>query len=286
MNQDPFRQFKRITLFLLLPVGILLIGRLAYSWIRQPAPPVVPQNHAIQPIAGEWWKPSPGTSWQWQLSGEIDPSMDVQMYDVDLFDTPQRVIDQLHAQGRVVICYFSAGTHEDWRPDGHLFPEEVLGTSLPDWPGERWLDIRQMNKLDALISDRLDLAVQKSCDGVEPDNLDAYINDSGFPIQYTDQLAYNRWLAQEAHRRDLSVGLKNDLEQIADLLPYFDWALNEGCFTYQECDLLSPFVAAGKAVFGVEYSLDPEDFCLQANALDLDFLSKRRQLDAWRQACR
>jgi hypothetical protein len=82
------------------------------------------------------------------------------------------------------------------------------------------------------------------------------------------------------------VALKNDLEQVEELLPYFDFALNEECFTYDECDLLIPFVEAGKAVFGVEYRLDTEEFCLQANALDFNFLKKRRSLDAWRVPCR
>ena len=35
------------------------------------------------------WQPKPGTTWQWQLTGEIDTSFDVAMYDIDLFDTPQ-----------------------------------------------------------------------------------------------------------------------------------------------------------------------------------------------------
>jgi hypothetical protein len=70
------------------------------------------------------------------------------------------------------------------------------------------------------------------------------------------------------------------------LLPYFDWALNEECFSYEECDLLTPFIQSGKAVFGVEYELDTADFCPQANALDFDFLKKNWDLDAWRVACR
>ena len=37
----------------------------------------------------------------------------------------------------------------------------------------------------------------------------------------------------------------------------FDWALNEECVQYQECDQLTPFIEAGKAVFGVEYQGDP-----------------------------
>jgi len=235
---------------------------------------------------GSWWRPSPGTSWQWQLSGEINTAFEVQMYDIDLFDASPEVISQLHTNGRVVICYFSAGTYEEDRPDMDAFPPQVLGKGLVDWPSERWLDIRRIDQLSPVMTARLDLAVQKGCDGVEPDNVDSYTNDSGFPISAADQLAFNTWLAEQAHTRGLSVGLKNDLEQAGDLQPYFDWALNEECFTYHECELLSQFVTAGKAVFGVEYSLEPVIFCPQANAMGFDFLSKHTELDAWRLACR
>jgi hypothetical protein len=286
MRNISFRWSKQIALFLLLSAGIFALAWVACTLIRPPKLPVLQQKPTLQPVTGDWWKPAPGTSWQWQLSGKIDPSLDVQMYDIDLFDASQQVIDQLHMLGRVVICYFSAGTHEDWRPDRDSFPASLLGNPLPDWPGERWLDIRQIDELGPIISGRLELAAQKSCDGVEPDNVDAYQNDSSFRLSYADQLDYNIWLAQEAHARGLSVGLKNNLEQVNVLEPYFDWALIEECFSYQECELLSPFVAAGKAVFGVEYSLDPADFCPQANALDFDFLAKHWELDAWRQACR
>jgi len=286
MSKTSFRGVKWVILILLLSVGIFVIGGVIFSWGSEQKELPTQQTHPVQPVAGEWWQPPPGTSWQWQLSGEIDPTLDVQMYDIDLFDTPQEVIDRLHAQGRVVVCYFSAGTYEDWRPDRDSFPVEVLGKPLPDWPGERWVDIRRIDLLGPIMSSRLDSAVQKGCDGVEPDNVDGYANDTGFPLSYADQLAYNTWLAGQAHSRGLSVGLKNDLGQIGDLLPYFDWALNEECFTYTECELLSPFVAAGKAVFGVEYELDPVNFCPQANALNFDFLKKDWELDAWRLACR
>jgi hypothetical protein len=273
-------------LILLFLVAIFTLGVSVFAAINSHINLPLVTNRYSQSTPGTWWKPSPGTSWQWQLSGTIDTTLDVQMYDIDLFDAPQEVIDQLNGDGRVVICYFSAGTYEDWRPDKDSFPAEVLGNPLPDWPGERWLDIRQIDLLGPILSARLDLAVQKNCAGVEPDNVDGYANDTGFPLSEADQLVYNTWLAGQAHSRGLSVGLKNDLGQIGDLLPYFDWALNEECFTYSECELLSPFVAAGKAVFGVEYELDPADFCPQANALDFDFLKKNWELDAWRLACR
>ncbi len=232
------------------------------------------------------WVPSPGTSWQWQLTQPVDTHVDVAMFDIDLFETPESTIEELHAEGKVVICYFSAGSYEKWRPDASFYPDEVIGKPLEGWPDEKWLDIRRLDLLAPLIEARLDLAVSKGCDGVEPDNVDGYANDTGFPLSHEDQLHFNRWLAMQAHIRGLSVGLKNDLDQVEDLEPYFDWALNEKCFTYDECDKLLPFIQAGKAVFGVEYDMEPDEFCSKANAMGFDFLKKDYDLDAWRVPCR
>lgn len=248
--------------------------------------PIVSRTNTYQPTQPVgWWQPTPGASWQWQLSGSIDTSFDVAMYDIDLFEAPQETIDSLRADGRVVICYFSAGSWEEWRPDASDFPAEVIGDPLEGWPDERWLDIRRLDLLGPLMQTRLDLAAQKGCDGVEPDNVDGYANQSGFPLSDTDQITYNIWLAEQAHARGLSIGLKNDLDQIDDLLPLFDWALNEECFTYNECELLLPFIESNKAVFGVEYELEAADFCPQANAMQFGFLKKNWELDAWRVDC-
>lgn len=65
----------------------------------------------------------------------------------------------------------------------------------------------------------------------------------------------------------------------------FDWALNEECFTFGECDLLHPFVVAGKAVFNVEYTLSTDQFCSQARAIGFNSLLKHLSLDAYRVAC-
>ena len=234
----------------------------------------------------EIWQPTPGTSWQWQLSGTIDTSFTVQMYDVDLEETAQAVIDGLHAAGRKVICYFSPGSWENYRSDAAAFPESVKGNVMDGWPDERWLDIRQLDVLSPIMERRLDLAVQKHCDGVEPDNIEGYNNVTGFPLTYLDQQTYNTWLAKAARSRGLSIGLKNDLGQIGDLLPFYNWALNEQCFQYDECAPLTAFVAANKAVFGVEYSGNTTTFCPKANALNFDWLKKHLALDASRVACR
>jgi endo-alpha-1,4-polygalactosaminidase (GH114 family) len=240
---------------------------------------------------GEVWTPPPGTTWQWQLSGDIDVGVDALMYDVDLFDAPDDVLEQLHADGRVVICYFSAGSHEDWRPDAGDYPPEAIGDPLDGWPGERWIDVRHAG-VRTILEARLELARARGCDGVEPDNVDGYASDTGFPLTADDQLDFNRFLATAAHARNLSVGLKNDLEQIDALLDDFDWALDEECVSYDECELLSPFIAAGKAVFHVEYVDDPADgpaladsVCPATFRLGFSSLIKTWDLDAWRLDC-
>ena len=237
---------------------------------------------SVSPSVGsEIWQPALDTSWQWQLTGlPVDLSFDVDMYDIDLFDNDASVVAALHAQGRKVVCYVNAGGWEDWRPDAAQFPDEVIGANLQDWEGEKWLDIRRIAVLGPIMEARMDLCKARGFDGIEPDNVDGYLNNTGFPLTYEDQLRYNMWWADAAHSRGLSIGLKNDMDQIPDLLPYFDWALNEQCFEYDECETLLPFIEAGKPVFNVEYELQPVGFCEAANSLDFSSLRKSWELDA------
>lgn len=200
------------------------------------------------------------------------------MYDIDLFDNSASVISQLHAKGRVVICYFST-QYENWRPDAASFTSNVLGSNLDDWPGERYVDIRTTT-VRSIMQSRLDLAVSKGCDGVEPDNVDEYTNSNGLGITAADQLDFNKFIAAQAHQRGLSVGLKNDLDQVSALQSYYDWVLDEQCNEFDECDLLKPFHTANKAVFGTEYSGSASSFCPKMVAAGYSWLLKDLDLDA------
>ena len=231
------------------------------------------------------WQPAPRTTWQWQLTGAIDKSVAAQMYDVDLQDSSASLVASLHAKGRRAVCYLSAGSFENFRSDKGSFPAAVLGEPLDGWPGERWLDIRRIDVLGPIMERRLDQCRAKGFDGVEPDNVDGYANRSGFDLSAADQLRYNRFLAREAHARGLSIGLKNDLDQVKALEPDFDWALNEECFRYDECGALAPFVRAGKAVFNVEYGNPSAAFCDKANAMGFMSMRKTLNLDASRTPC-
>ncbi len=240
----------------------------------------------IPPITdGNWYRPGVATTWQWQLLGTVNTAYSVDVYDIDLFDVSASTIASLQATGKRVICYFSAGSFEDFRSDANRFPQEVLGNTLEGFADERWLDIRSSIVLD-IMSDRLDIAVQKGCDGVEPDNVDGYVNNSGFDLTAADQLAFNRRIANAAHERGLAVALKNDLDQILDLIAYFDLSVNEQCHEFDECSLLQPFVTGGKAVFNAEYdsrfvsdAAVRDDMCSAARADNLRTLILPLDLD-------
>lgn len=232
-----------------------------------------------------WWQPAAGLTWQWQLDGEIDLSVEAEVYDVDLFETPVSTVEELHDRGRRVICYVTAGSWEPYRPDADDYPDEVLGGPVEGWPDERWVDIRQLDMLRPLLEARLDLCADKGFDGVEPDWLDNHVQDTGFPITSGDQLAFNEMLAELAHERGLAIGLKNDLDQVDELADLYDFAVVEQCAEFDECELLLPFVELDKPVFHAEYDLPTAAFCDESRELGLSSIRKRVELDAWIDPC-
>jgi hypothetical protein len=199
------------------------------------------------------WSPQVKDTWQWQLTGTLNTTYNVNVYDVDMFDTTQAMINSMKAQGRHIVCYFSAGSAENWRSDYAKFQPSDLGNNLDGWPGERWVNTQSAN-VRAIMQARLDLAASKSCDAVEPDNVDEYTNKPGFPLTAATQIDYNTFIATEAHKRGLRVGLKNDVDQVSRLAPIFDFAVNEQCHQYNECTAYSAFTAASKPVFNAEYA--------------------------------
>ncbi|WP_381799355.1 endo alpha-1,4 polygalactosaminidase [Streptomyces niveus] len=269
-----------------LPLVLLLVSLLLVGGCAGGTPPDAAPGPGDGPggSAVERWRPEPGLDWQWQLSGALDPTVDVPVYDIDGFDHPASAVADLHRRGRKVICYLSTGAWEDFRPDAAKFPKSLLGKGN-GWDGERWLDIRRTDVLGPLMAERIDMCKKKGFDAVEPDNMDGYRNPTGFPLTAADQLRYNRLVARLAHERGLSVGLKNDLPQIPELVGDFDFAVNEQCAQYEECAELTPFIEAGKAVFHVEYELPTREFCPEARRLKLSAMLKEYDLGVWRRAC-
>lgn len=252
-----------------------------------------PLPAATSSPASSTWVPGTTDTFQWQLNTTTpDTTVNASVYDVDGADTPAQTVATLHAAGRHVVCYMNAGVYENWRADAKAFPQAVIGNADAGWPGEYWLDIRRLDVLGPIMQARMDACKSKGFDAIEPDNIDGFGNATGFTLTAADQLTFNEWLATQAHNRGMSIALKNDNTQAADLLPYFDFALAEDCWTQGWCTTdLARFHAAGKAVFTVEYSdamtaaAFAANVCPQAKAAGFFALFKNRSLDAYRAIC-
>ena len=233
---------------------------------------------------GACWRPIPGATLAWQLQGEVPPTIDADIVDVDAVETPRASIRALQRRGSRVVCYVSAGSWERWRDDAGDYPRELLGTELDGWPGERWVDIRD-ERLRPILERRTDACAGKGFDGIEYDNVAGFDDDTGFDLTATDQLRFNRWLADTAHDRGLAALLKNDGAQARALEPWFDGALVEQCFQYDECEQYLPFVRAGKPVFVAEYELDRSEFCADAARLGMSAARYPLELDGGWSPC-
>ena len=261
---------------------IVLVGLTVGVWSRHSG--VQAQNTV--------WRPKPNATFQWQLAGQpIDTSVQASAYMIDLYANEASVVKKLTARGRKVICYINLGVRDDFLPDKDAFPQEVIGKPWNGSSTSRWLDIRKSDQFAAAIRARLDLCKDKGFDAVGPDNMEAYKNDSGFPLTSDDQLKFNRFLANEAHARGLSIGLHNDADQAEELAPWFDWALAEDCFGADWCKKMEAFTSAGKAVFMVEYREKiglPKfqlEVCAFAKKLQYTALLKPQDLSADRDTC-
>eukprot|EP00122_Pirum_gemmata_P019741 Pgem_evm1s18471 len=211
----------------------------------------------------------------WGDDASDDSTSGMKMIDVDMFDTTNETIAKLKANNHIVVCYISAGTVEDWRSDVKANPdawEAIEAKSVDGWEGETWIDITKLDDIIPLMTKRWEMAKAKGCDAIEADNVDCYQNKcvSGYTEDELKpyQLAYNKWQSELSHNMSMSIGLKNTLDLVNDLVDYYDFAINEECIYYTECEKLEPFVKADKAIFNAEYSGSETSIC------DSDYISK------------
>ena len=267
------------------PIADLLrpeaLGRIAYG------------DGAAPVTDGSWYRPLPATSWTWQLQGPLNLGYGTDVYVIDMFSTLGRdSMARLRARGRRVLCYFSAGTFEPWRPDAHLFDPADLGAPHAGFPDEPWLNPRSDRVIRIMIN-RMDVAVRIGCDGIELDNVDAHVQETTWNVTAAEQARYARVLANAAHERNLAVALKNSVSLLPGLVDWFDLAINEECFEFDECERYRPMLAAGKPVFNAEFrqlvfrdEVARERMCVRARALGLRTLVLPLALDgSFRYGC-
>ena len=186
---------------------------------------------------GSFWSPTTFTSWQIELAHPLTNST---------FNAT--TISALHSQGRKVTYRFSAGNYENWCPDAASFINKTgLGKPLDGWTGEWWLSTNSTNARKIMLS-RLDLASTTGRDGVDPDNMDEYDNDNSLDLTQADAVDDVDFLANVAHARDLSIGLKNVGDIMPQVIGKMKWTVDGQCVRYGECNGWQSFVKVGKPV--------------------------------------
>ena len=153
---------------------------------------------------GSRWVPAKALTWYWQLPGTVNNHEPVAAYDIDGFDNSAAEVATLHAAGQARDLLHRRGHGRELAPGLRIFPASVLGSSN-GWPGERWLDIRQLGVLEPIMTARFQMCREKGFDAVEPDNIDGYENSTGFPLTAAEQLSYNEWIAGEVHSLGMAV---------------------------------------------------------------------------------
>ncbi|KAF2427812.1 endo alpha-1,4 polygalactosaminidase [Tothia fuscella] len=243
------------------------------------------------------WQPAVGAKVQIVLSNVVTsgtPS-DANIFVIDLFDTPVSTISNLKSGGKKVICYFSAGTSENWRPDYKSFTATDQGDALKDWEGENYVNLKSANVVK-IMKARIQKAKNAGCNGVDLDNVDAYTTDDGggFGLTQADSVTFMRTMAKSASSLGLSIGLKNAPDILPQVSDVIQWAINEACKAYDECALYDTFLKT-KPVFHIEYATHSDmttiasvrsAYCQEDTASKrFSTIIKTRALDGWVMYC-
>lgn len=210
---------------------------------------------------GSWWQPrgTDNLTWYMQLQGNLNLDKDADVYFID-GDVDSNIVSALKARGKRVMCYISAGSSENWRADFSSIPESVKGNDYSGWPGERWLDIRNIAVVGPIMEARLDMCKAKGFDGIDADNVNGHVNNTGFGLTRSDATTFVRWLANESHKRGMAYSLKNAEDLASAVVDDVDMIQSESCFVYNNCGAAEVIRAANKPVWMVEYDSVTRDW--------------------------
>lgn len=262
-----------------------------------PSGPILSNNNSTN--NSSVWQPAAGITWNYLLLSPplTNTTNGTQALGMDLFDVQTPIVQGLQQNGAKVICYFSAGSYENWRPDQAQFQPGDLGKSLKGWKGEKWLNVSSPN-VHKIMEARMDLAVQKHCDAIDPDNVDGYDNDNGLGLTETDAINYLSFLSTAAHSRGLAIGLKNAGGIVGNVVDVFQFSVQEQCEQTKECEQYTPFISQNKPVFHVEYpkgdktnndvnisDTQKQQICSDPTAKGFSTIMKNMNLDSWIESC-
>ncbi|KAE9376150.1 glycoside hydrolase family 114 protein, partial [Stipitochalara longipes BDJ] len=153
------------------------------------------------------------------------------------------------------ICYFSAGTSESFRSDvgcfnHHLGAQDYGCNFGGDFGNEFWLNTSSL-EVRKIMQSRIQHAADRGCSAIDPDNIDGYGNRNGIGATEADAIDFVKFLSLEARSRGMGIGLKNLIGITPNLTSDVDFAVNEQCIEFMECDKYSAFFSATIPVFNI-----------------------------------
>ena len=192
---------------------------------------------------------TPGTSWQWQFSGgdrrdrsrrRREPEEDVRHRSVRR-PTRRRSAGCRRQGHHGDLLHGDRARRRTIAPTPRSTRRPSSAMSSTASPTNASSTSARSTSLLPIISARLDLAVTKGCDGIEPDLDDTYNGyDTGFDLTMPTNSRTTAPSPTPPTRRGLSIGLKNGASEDgtfeAAMVEFTDWALNEECNTFDECD--------------------------------------------------
>jgi hypothetical protein len=220
-----------------------------------------------------YFVPPANTRWFTDLNGTVDPRETAEFFYLDVENQDAATLKALHDAGKHYLCYLSGGSLESFRADADQFPAEAIGNSLPNFPKEHWLDVRNVTVRD-LMTKRVQAFAAAGCDGVPPSSLAVHVADTGFNLTLDDALDYARWLAERIHAAGMSAGLTATADMTSQLWPTFDFGLGIGCVSGSQCAEYGVFEAAKRPVLYVELGSKAQapDLCKAAQSLSFSAL--------------
>ena len=188
-------------------------------------------------------------TWALQYQGELMPK-DRDFMILDLFSYSKEQVESLKNAGVTVYAYFSLHA-EDWRPDYHKFKELSLDSDLDGWRGEDVVSPKYTKELIEIMKARIDLAIKKGFQGIDPDNVDAwyyYLGGKGDKKQIFSTAAYWNEVARYAREKGLACGLKNSAFLYGLVKP--DFIMCESAYKWSE---IEGYLRFNVPVFNIEY---------------------------------
>jgi hypothetical protein len=190
-------------------------------------------------------------SYYYDTDGGFSIDKNTNVYVINLFQVSQNTVESLQESDIKVICSFSIGQISSTDSDYNSFTSDLLGNGV-------WLDIGNSQTL-SLIKNRINQALEKSCDGVLFQDSDNYNQNTTFSTSLSEQVTYNRSLAQEAESLNLKTGIEiknyNSYELLSDLSNYFDLLVVENLVSRNFISYISAFMNSTKPVINIETSI-------------------------------